>query len=150
MGRWYRYYQEPTTELGRRVQFGVLVVVLIAMGFFTWGATWICLAVLGILWAKDQPAFVRPQVATRHTKAYVAPTLTGTYPSQSRFPNDFPGLREWCAARIKRVGFKETPDYLKTAMETGNPGYLPTYLLQEFYGTPAYKAWKQQQQQQQQ
>ena len=93
------------------------------MGFFTWGATWICLAVLGILWAKDQPAFVRPQVAARHTKAYVAPTLTGTYPSQSCFPNDFPGFREWCAARIKRVGFEETPDYLKTAKETGNPGY---------------------------
>ena len=67
MGRWYRYYQEPTTELGRRVQFGVLVVVLIAMGFFTWGATWICLAVLGILWAKNQPAFARLQVAARHT-----------------------------------------------------------------------------------
>ncbi len=123
MGRWHRYYQEPATELGRRLQFGVLMVVLIALGFFTWGATWIWLALLGILWAKDQPTFLRPQVATRHTKAYVAPTSTGTYPSQSHFPNDFPGFREWCAARIKRVGFEETPDCLKTAMETGNPGF---------------------------
>ena len=92
MGRWHRYYQEPTTELGRRVQFGVLVVVLIAMGFFTWGATWICLPVLGILWAKDQPAFVRPQVAARHTKGICRSNIDRDLSLAIPLPQRLPGV----------------------------------------------------------
>ena len=49
MGRWYRYYREPITMLGRRVQSGVLVWTLILMGFFTFGVTWICLIVTFVL-----------------------------------------------------------------------------------------------------
>ena len=134
----------PTTEQGRRVQGCFFVAALFLMGFFTFGGAWILLIVLLVLDQREQATSAKVSGGKQ------APTLTGTWPTQSRFPDDFPGFKKWCAARNKRIGFDETPEHCKRAMETGNPGYLPTYMLHEFYATPAYKAWKQQQQQQQQ
>ena len=156
MGRWYRYYREPTTELGRRVRSNVLVWMLVVMGFFTFGVTWICLIVIFVLDRREAvnnvPA-VQPTPTVKPAPKERRPSpSTSAAPRQSpgRYPNDFPGFREWCTDRIKRIGYKDPPAYMKVAMDTGNPGFLPTLLLQEFYGTPAFKAWKKQQQQQQQ
>lgn len=142
MGRWHRYYQEPTTELGRRVRSNVLVWMLIVMGFFTFGVTWICLIVIFVL--------DRREAANNVPAIQPTPTAKPARQSPGRYPNDFPGFREWCADRIKRIGLEDPPAYMKVAMDTGNPGFLPTLLLQEFYRTHAFKAWKKQQQQQQQ